>query len=82
MSAVCAINWAAFGLDPALEPACDQPATFTVAQACVHEHVARSSACYGCMAAIVQYGEPGEWWCDQCRIAGHVCPAPLQAVEL
>lgn len=80
MTAACAIDWPAFGLDP--EPGCDLPAAFMVAQACVHEHVARSRACYGCVAELVRDCPPDEWWCEPCRVAGHVCPAPLHLEEL
>lgn len=76
----CSVDWSAFGL--AEEPRCTETARFTVAEACVHEHVAQSVACHGCLAAMCQYGEPAEWLCDPCYVAGHECAAPLLIAEI
>jgi hypothetical protein len=77
----CAIDWAAFGLGP--EHDCANPATAEVSIACVHEHVARSLTCPGCLALLESCGPT--WWCPQCYshpTGAHVCEVQLVAVPL
>lgn len=81
MNSVCMVDWHAFGLANPDGGPCGQPAGFIVAQGCIHEHVARSPACYGHVGEMCSYGEPAEWLCDPCLRAGHDCPAPLVIEE-
>lgn len=72
---MCNVAWRAFGLEP--EHSCANPATVVISIACVHEHVARSAACPGCLALMESYGP--EWGCPWCT---HPCEAPLVWVPL
>ena len=82
--AACAIDWPAFGLaDPDDGVPCPESAMVVLTEGCVHEHVARSLACYGHLAEMLSYEtDPAEWICGPCAALGHMCPAPLGITEL
>jgi hypothetical protein len=80
----CAVDWPAFSLaNPDGYTGCAGEAIVTISQACVHEHIASSDACYACLAEMLSYEpEPSDWQCGPCAAAGCQCPAPLAITEL
>jgi hypothetical protein len=79
----CAIDWQAFGLEHPGDTGCTGEPIIAIAQACVHEHVARAHICGPCYSEIISYEpDPDQWTCGPCVAAGHQCPAPLTVTEL
>ena len=68
LTALCDVNWAAFGLEPPEETPwrCQLTGVWLVRQGCVHEHVNEARPCSLHLAIMRSYGPFSEWGCARC----------------